>query len=308
MHHAIWTDLHELHQHFHQQIAALERELASDLVQTPYVRLLAIPGINVVSAAELAAELGPITRYANANSITGRSGLYPSRHLSWDTPQVERTLLAVAQQAEKREYGGRQVAIVLPWFIEREKAEAIPLILNNLEESEVYSAVVGTKHTSYLEALRQKLADLQDGTLTGPALYRRRQVRHHAELILIMGEQSDPIPKLMQFAADPENDYERQFAIRRLHARADSRIVSWAEDRLRTENDDYQRFCIIRLLGTLPGREADKVLIGLLSRNARQAQVSHQEEIVKALETRTGKNYGADSVKWQNWLQEETGR
>jgi transposase len=85
MHHAIWTDLHELYQHFHTQVAALERELASDLVQTPYIRLLAIPGINVVSAAELAAEMGPITRYANANAITGRSGLYPSRHQSDQT-------------------------------------------------------------------------------------------------------------------------------------------------------------------------------------------------------------------------------
>jgi hypothetical protein len=85
IHHAIWTDLHELYQHFHKQVAALERELASDLVQTPYIRLLAIPGINVVSAADLAAEMGPITRYANANSITGRSGLYPSRHQSDQT-------------------------------------------------------------------------------------------------------------------------------------------------------------------------------------------------------------------------------
>ena len=85
IHHAIWTDLHELYQHFQQRIFALERELAGDLVQTPYIRLLAIPGINVVSAAELAGEMGPITRYANANAITGRSGLYPSRHQSDDT-------------------------------------------------------------------------------------------------------------------------------------------------------------------------------------------------------------------------------
>ena len=52
MHHAIWTDLHELYQHFQRQIAALEWQLASDVVQTPYVRLMAIPGINVLSAAE----------------------------------------------------------------------------------------------------------------------------------------------------------------------------------------------------------------------------------------------------------------
>jgi hypothetical protein len=76
LHHAIWTDLHSLYRQFRKHILASERELARYLVQTPYIRLLAIPGINVVSAAELAGEMGPILRYANANAITGRSGLY----------------------------------------------------------------------------------------------------------------------------------------------------------------------------------------------------------------------------------------
>ena len=85
LHHAIWTDLEELYQHFQRRISAVEVELAGELVHTPYVRLLAIPGINVVLAAELAGELGPITRYANANAITGRCGLYPSRSQSDQT-------------------------------------------------------------------------------------------------------------------------------------------------------------------------------------------------------------------------------
>ncbi len=85
VHHAIWTDLHDLYAHFQRQIVILEQELASYLVQTPYVRLLAIPGINVVSAADLAGEMGPMKRYANANAITGRAGLYPSRHQSDQT-------------------------------------------------------------------------------------------------------------------------------------------------------------------------------------------------------------------------------
>ncbi len=54
LHHAIWTDLEDLYQHFQQRIFGLEQELTGDLVQTPYVRLMAIPGINVVSSAELA--------------------------------------------------------------------------------------------------------------------------------------------------------------------------------------------------------------------------------------------------------------
>ncbi len=85
LHHAIWTELEELYEHFHRRIATLEQELASYIVKTPYVRLLAISGINVVSAAELAGEMGPTKHYANANAITGRAGLYPSRHQSDQT-------------------------------------------------------------------------------------------------------------------------------------------------------------------------------------------------------------------------------
>src|SRR6185295_1960530 len=99
MHHAIWTDLHDLYQSFHRKIKALEGEMAGDLVQTPYVRLLAISGINVVFAAELAAEMGPISHYANANAITGRSGLYPSRHQS---DQTDHDNGPIIRQANRR--------------------------------------------------------------------------------------------------------------------------------------------------------------------------------------------------------------
>ena len=58
------------------------REIAHLLVQTPYILLLSIPGVNVVSASEYGGELGPITHYANSRCITGRAGLYPSRYQS----------------------------------------------------------------------------------------------------------------------------------------------------------------------------------------------------------------------------------
>ena len=99
LHHAIWTDLEELYQRFQRRIRFHERELAGDLVQTPYIRLLAIPGINVVSAAELAGEMGPITRYANANAITGRCGLYPSRYQSDNTDKDRGSII---RQANRR--------------------------------------------------------------------------------------------------------------------------------------------------------------------------------------------------------------
>jgi transposase len=63
-----------------QEIQGLERDIAGRLVQTPYVLLLSFPGINVVSAADFAGEMGPIEHYANPKSITGRAGLRPSRY------------------------------------------------------------------------------------------------------------------------------------------------------------------------------------------------------------------------------------
>jgi transposase len=65
-----------------KQINDVERQLAGLLVRTPFVLLLAIPGINIVSSADLAGELGPIWHYANPNRITGRAGLAPCRYQS----------------------------------------------------------------------------------------------------------------------------------------------------------------------------------------------------------------------------------
>lgn len=64
------------------QIQEIERDSASVLVKTPYVLLLSYPGINVVSAVELAGEMGPIENYASAKAVCGRAGLFPSRYQS----------------------------------------------------------------------------------------------------------------------------------------------------------------------------------------------------------------------------------
>jgi transposase len=65
-----------------RSIRALESDLAALLVRTPYILLLSFPGINVVSAAEFAGEMGPIANSPGDGAITGRAGLYPSRYQS----------------------------------------------------------------------------------------------------------------------------------------------------------------------------------------------------------------------------------
>jgi transposase len=76
-----------------QEIQALEREIAGYLAQTPYVLLLSFPGINVVSAADFAGEMGPIEHYATPKSITGRAGLRPSRYQTGNVDKADGPLL-----------------------------------------------------------------------------------------------------------------------------------------------------------------------------------------------------------------------
>jgi transposase len=64
------------------QIADVERKMAGFLARTPYVVLLSIPGVAIVTAGEFAGEMGPITNYANNEAITGRAGIFPSRYQS----------------------------------------------------------------------------------------------------------------------------------------------------------------------------------------------------------------------------------
>ena len=55
-------------------ITGLENEMAHLLVQTPGVYLLSIPGISVIYAAEITAEIGDISRFAYANQIISSAG------------------------------------------------------------------------------------------------------------------------------------------------------------------------------------------------------------------------------------------
>jgi transposase len=77
-----WRGLSELRKAIDKQIVQAEREMARFLVKTPYVLMLSIRGINVVSASTLAGEAGPIEHYASARAINGRAGLFPSRYQS----------------------------------------------------------------------------------------------------------------------------------------------------------------------------------------------------------------------------------
>jgi transposase len=85
-----------------QLIRAVESDLLEPLSQTPYVLLLSIPGINVVSAAEFAGEMGPIKYYPKATAITGRAGLRPSRSQSDEVDHPNGPLVRLANHDLRR--------------------------------------------------------------------------------------------------------------------------------------------------------------------------------------------------------------
>lgn len=93
-----WKQLAQVHALMKTQVEQTEREIAGFLVKTPYVLLLSITGINIVSAGELAGEAGPIEHYASATALNGRAGLYPSRYQSDEVDRSSR----VAKSCNRR--------------------------------------------------------------------------------------------------------------------------------------------------------------------------------------------------------------
>jgi transposase len=98
LHHRIMIELDDDRVAKLRSVKAVEGELAELLVQTPYVLLLGVPGINVVSAAEFAGEMGPIQYYPKARSITGRAGLFPSRYQSDEVDRADGPLVRCANR------------------------------------------------------------------------------------------------------------------------------------------------------------------------------------------------------------------
>jgi transposase len=94
-----WKQLNDLRMMLCSQIVAVEQEMAKFLVKTPYVLLMSVMGINVVSAAGFAGEAGPIEHYATARAITGRAGIFPTRYQS---DEVDRADGAVARNCNRR--------------------------------------------------------------------------------------------------------------------------------------------------------------------------------------------------------------
>lgn len=99
IHHQIFISLDDERITRLSMITSMERAMAARLARTPYVLLLSFPGINVVTAAELAGEMGPIANYPYDGAITGRAGLFPSRYQSDKVDRSDGPLIGRANRS-----------------------------------------------------------------------------------------------------------------------------------------------------------------------------------------------------------------
>lgn len=102
MHTSQWQQLNEVRELLSAQIVSTEQEMAGFLVKTPYVLLLSVTGLNVVSAATLAGEAGPIEHYASARAINGRAGLFPCRYQSDEVDHADGSLVRQCNRKLRR--------------------------------------------------------------------------------------------------------------------------------------------------------------------------------------------------------------
>jgi transposase len=135
IHHRIMKELDDDRVVKLRSVKQVEGEIAEFLVQTPYVLLLGIPGINVVSAAGFAGEMGPIRYYTNARAITGRAGLFPSRYQSDEVDRPDGKLVRCANRRLRNaimliadnliEFNEHFRILATQWQIEGKDARAI---------------------------------------------------------------------------------------------------------------------------------------------------------------------------------------
>jgi hypothetical protein len=238
-----------------------------------------------------------------------------------DDPSIEPVAIELARQMAKPKADYQMLRCALSWLVKRKNDAAIPIAVAGLRTKEgwdggadeaVFCAMVGTKYRPYLSAIRPLLPEFRDGDAKGYDLRRQRFARTRTELILIMGEERDPVPKLMTFASDTRNEH-RDLAINLLMRYKDPRTVVWAANLAASEKDWYIPFRLINLLETTPGDAAAAALISLLDcpfdkivreENIHYTADNYRESVGKALAVQTGYKLPPNTTaeQWREWL------
>ncbi|MEQ1831013.1 MAG: transposase, partial [Pirellula sp.] len=148
--------------------------------------LMSVNGINVVSAASLAGEAGPIEHYATYKALTGRAGLFPSRYQS---DSVDRADGPVPRNCNRKLRG------------------ALVLIAKNLVLCNPYyramAAIIDKQNVAPIDRycrIANRASRMAFQLVAGKQIWRRQGIR--TELIL---------KKLREFHSDHETNFERAY-------------------------------------------------------------------------------------------------
>jgi transposase len=188
-----------------QEIHDLERTLAHLLVQTGYVRLLSIPGINVVWAAELAAEAGPMEHYLGPKNITGRAGLFPSRYQS---DRVDRARGPLVRR------GNRRLRAVLLGM-----ADSLIMCNHHFRAMSARWRARGDDARMVHVRIASRLSRIAFHLVVGNQLFRHPASREHGyildKLLAFHTEHDTPLPKTLAdlhlaLAQIPRKEYSRE--------------------------------------------------------------------------------------------------
>lgn len=232
----------------------------------------------------------------------------------WNQPQLQPVMLNIVEYSVTKDIGSWSLFYALEWLIKRHDPTVTPLILAGLYHSEVYSALMGTTHPAYLKAIKEHLPTLNRKLPTKSAQFRQEIELAHATLILMVGENRNPVDALITFVNEPIN-LQRNYAIYYLKGFDDPRITRWATKQIQQETDWYVPFALIELLGEANTPAANHSLIQLLDYSFDKISPEeginyttrhYHEAIVKELEKNTRQQFGPDINQWKKWMQSQS--
>ena len=179
--------------------------------------------------------------------------------------------------------------------------EAIPILLENLDDSHTYSALSSYQDDRILPALEKALPSLKKYALG------------EAKMLIIELKGEDKLPQLIALAKDP-NHKSFNNPMDAIQELKDKRAIPFAVDQLTSSPDLYSKSRAIQILETFPSSNlAIKALIDAFDidfqalAEGKQVVIDNNEyyrkTISESLKKMTGQSLGVDKKKWLNYYQ-----
>lgn len=179
--------------------------------------------------------------------------------------------------------------------------EAIPILLNHLDDCNSYPAISGFGDPRILPALKEALPTLKEYALGD------------AKILIIRLEDADKLPRLIELAKDPRHKHMSFDPMDEIYDLNDPRSIRFAIDELNNFTDLYRIHQAIKILSLFKNdASAIKALIDGLKIDfdalaegkdvSRDNNEFYRSKIAESLSEMTGqREFGTDREKWLNF-------